>query len=375
MDFTENIMKIKDTAVKLYSSHSAIDASYAEESLRFWMGSNPNSGESQTADRFSLSPRAASIMEFTKSGNSAIKADSKNSADSSAVDESDDSGLDNKQKVALKLIEMMFEQMTGRKLNLADTIVKMRKAFEEINRENAEYTDAINNNDSQQAADPGWGAEYSKKEILYRAEYTSFQAEGVINTADGKSISFNLSLELSQEFLQENNLDIQMGNAVRKDPLVLNFDGPSAELSGPGFEFDLDADGSRENIPFIKGGSGFLVFDRNKDGKVNDGSELFGPKTGNGFSELKTLDSDNNDWIDEADKDYNNLQVWDKKVGSDKLSSLKDKNVGAIYLKSAATPFTFYNSAGKAEAEKTSTGIFLTDSGSVSSIEQLNIWV
>ena len=49
------------------------------------------------------------------------------------------------------------------------------------------------------------------------------------------------------------------------------------------FAFDLNADGQAEQINFVAPGSGFLVFDRNQDGKVNNGSELFGPTTDNGF--------------------------------------------------------------------------------------------
>jgi hypothetical protein len=369
-------MKIKDTAIRLYSSQSQAETAYSEESFRFWTGTKPENNVNQPADIFSISTRAADLIEFAKPDNNSMLTEKKSDSITDSINETDDSGLDNKQKVALKLIEMMFEQLTGKKLNLSDTIIKMKKAFEEINTENAEYSKAINKNNPQQASEPAWGAEYSKREIQYRSEFTSFQAEGIINTADGKSISFNLSFELSQEFMKENNIDIQMGNAVKKDPLVLNFDGTSAELSDSRFDFDLDADGTNENIPFVKTGSGFLVLDKNKDGKVNDGSELFGPWTGNGFNELKTLDSDNNDWIDQNDSSYGSLSIWEKTANNaDKLTSLKDKNVGAIYLKSTATPYTIYDGTGKAGAEKASTGIFLTDSGSVSTIEQMNILV
>ncbi len=37
------------------------------------------------------------------------------------------------------------------------------------------------------------------------------------------------------------------------------------------------------NIAFATGNSGFLAFDKNADGMINDGSELFGPESGNGF--------------------------------------------------------------------------------------------
>jgi hypothetical protein len=46
-----------------------------------------------------------------------------------------------------------------------------------------------------------------------------------------------------------------------------------------------------------------------KDGRVNDGRELFGPITGDGFAELAAYDDDGNNWIDENDGIYDNLSI------------------------------------------------------------------
>ena len=67
------------------------------------------------------------------------------------------------------------------------------------------------------------------------------------------------------------------------------------------FSFDLDSDGVKEDIPMIRPGSGFLALDLNKDGIINNGNELFGPHTGDGFVELSSYDKDTNNWIDEND--------------------------------------------------------------------------
>ena len=55
---------------------------------------------------------------------------------------------------------------------------------------------------------------------------------------------------------------------------------------------------SAENIAFVEPGSGMLALDRNGDGKVNDGRELFGPTAGNGFAGACRPDADGNRWID-----------------------------------------------------------------------------
>ena len=63
------------------------------------------------------------------------------------------------------------------------------------------------------------------------------------------------------------------------------------ELSDQTFYFDLDADGKEEEISVLNG-SGYLALDKNGDGVINDGSELFGTKNGDGFADLARYDED-----------------------------------------------------------------------------------
>jgi len=100
-------------------------------------------------------------------------------------------------------------------------------------------------------------------------------------------------MTMSREFSQETNLTIRAGDAL-KDPLVINLTGAPVALSQDKFAFDLNADGQNEQIGMVKSGSGFLVLDKNHDGIVNDGSELFGPTSGNGYQELAAYDGDKN---------------------------------------------------------------------------------
>ena len=88
------------------------------------------------------------------------------------------------------------------------------------------------------------------------------------------------------------------------DPLVVNFDGTAAQLSDAKFSFDLQRDGQNETLPTLGSGSGFLALDLNGDGKINDGGERFGPRSGDEFADLAQYDGDGNPWIDEADPIY-----------------------------------------------------------------------
>lgn len=92
-------------------------------------------------------------------------------------------------------------------------------------------------------------------------------------------------------------------------------------------------DGKAESLYGLGTSSGYLAIDNNADGRINDGSELFGTRSGNGFADLAKLDSDGNHWLDEADTGFNSLRIWQRDAaGQDTLSSLRDKGIGALYL-------------------------------------------
>jgi hypothetical protein len=219
----------------------------------------------------------------------------------------------------------------------------------------------------------GFGLAYDRKEVTYEAEKTKFEASGKVTTADGREIRFDLKLEMEREYYSEENVSVRIGDAI--DPLVINFTGNHAELEEERIEFDLDVDGAKDSIPFLKAGSGFLVLDKNKDGIVNDGSELFGPQTGNGFEELAKYDEDGNGWIDEADAVYAQLLVWSRVDGGDILSTLSEKDVGAIYLGNTATDFDLKGVTNDTLGQIRSSSVYLAESGGVGTVQHIDIVV
>ena len=97
------------------------------------------------------------------------------------------------------------------------------------------------------------------------------------------------------------------------DPLILDLDGDGIELTAINdltVRFDIDGDGFREATGWVKPHDGFLVYDRNGDGYINDISELFGNPTTSGFTELQELDSNNDGQITAADANFADLQIW-----------------------------------------------------------------
>ncbi|MBQ7679004.1 MAG: hypothetical protein IJT34_04050 [Butyrivibrio sp.] len=210
----------------------------------------------------------------------------------------------------------------------------------------------------------------------YEQEQTSFTAQGIAQTEDGRRIEFDVSLEMSRTFVEYTSVSVPNMASVLMDPLVINVDAGVTSLSRQQFRFDLDADGTEEEIAMPTAGSAFLALDRNGDGRINNGSELFGAKTGDGFGELRRYDADGNGWIDENDAVYQKLRVWYRKEdGTDELVDLKKADVGAIFLGEQRTEFALTGQMGQTQAQIRSTGVFLKESGGVGTIQHVDLAV
>lgn len=212
-------------------------------------------------------------------------------------------------------------------------------------------------------------------ESVHEHESTAFSSTGKIQTADGRSLDFSLDLAMCRDFACVRQSEVS-STAVLRDPLVINFDGTAAELSGKRFAFDLDADGQTESIQGLSGSSGFLAFDGNADGRINDGSELFGTRSGNGFADLAKLDSDGNHWLDEADAAFSRLRIWQRDAtGKDSLSTLAERGIGALYLDSVETPFTLTDTENRMLAQIRASGVYLREDGMAGSLQQIDLAV
>ena len=117
--------------------------------------------------------------------------------------------------------------------------------------------------------------------------------------------------------------------------------------------------------------SAFLALDRNGDGIINNGSELFGPQSGQGFDELAAFDGDGNGWIDEADSVYEQLRFWDPQ--SDAFATMQERSVGAIYLDSVESPFMMVDQEHEAQALVRASSIYLSESGMSGIIQQVDL--
>lgn len=359
-------MKIVDSNIQMASNHLSTQRDEQRESLTLWRdGQEPEEviGPAGQA-RF----KAIAATMSTQFQQVDISAQASSLQPTKAV-VTDQETLDPLDELKQLLIKLLVEQLTGKKINLMspDGIGDAQSQ--------AETTDVpdpdLANTDSRQ----GWGLVYDYYESHYESESTSFSAQGVVHTADGREINISVELNMSREFMSQQQLSLRAGDAL-KDPLVINFSGTAAELTERSFSFDIDVDGTSDQIAFVGPGSGFLALDRNGDGEINDGSELFGPESGNGFADLAAYDSDGNNWIDENDSIYDRLRIWSKdESGNDQLVALGQRGVGAIYLGHIDTPFLLKDAANDTLGAVRDSGIYLEEDGGVGSIQQLDLVV
>lgn len=276
------------------------------------------------------------------------------------------------------LLRLLVEQLTGRKVEVVDA--------DELGAAEAKAAPpgALGEAASSLGTTPpaaagngraGWGATYSLEEVHYESEASRFTAQGVVHTADGKEIRLALELNMSREFASHTRMSVRAGDAL-KDPLVINFGGTAAQLTQTTFKFDLDVDGKADAMRFVAPGSGFIALDHNGDGRINDGRELFGAQSGDGFADLARHDDDGNGWIDENDAVFDRLLVWTRDGdGEDRLQGLLQHGVGALYLGKADTPFALKDSANTLQGAVRASGLYLREDGGAGTLQQIDLVV
>ncbi|WP_301278479.1 calcium-binding protein, partial [Dechloromonas sp.] len=144
------------------------------------------------------------------------------------------------------------------------------------------------------------------------------------------------------------------------DPLALDLDGDGLETVGitatSQILFDHNGDGIKTGTGWVKGDDALLVLDKNGNGSIDNGNELFGvdtvmsngQKAASGFAALADLDSNHDGVFSSGDAQYANVQVWrdlDQDGISDagELQTLAQAGIASINLTSTASTVNFGN--------------------------------
>lgn len=347
-------MKIAASLVSMQSEHFAASRRETRESLRAWVGPERPDFEGRQ--------RSTPRVEISAGGRAA------HARESQAIDAASDAA---DRDPVLSLIKSMVELLTGRRVKVFD-------AGELASRPPAPDVPTPPREAASPDAAPsaGFGIEYEFHSVVEEVEQTSFAAQGVVRTQDGKEIAFTVDLAMSRQYRETVDVSFRAGDAQRKDPLVLNFNGTAAQLTDRRFAFDLDADGATEDIATLAAGSGYLALDLDGNGSIDSGAELFGPSTGSGFGELAGYDDDDNGWIDENDAVFDRLRVWSPaEAEATALATLRERQVGALYLGHVATPFELRGEANSNLGAVSASGLYLRESGEAGTLQEIDLTV
>ena len=231
-------------------------------------------------------------------------------------------------------------------------------------------TEVVPSESSASTTTPEITWQRSTTETVRESEKTTVCGKGQVNTCEGRQIAFDFTVEMAREY-SNTKTSSEGGTVALRDPLVLSYAGKACELTTERISFDLDSDGKAEQIPGLGAGSAFLVFDRNGNGKADDGSELFGVASGNGFADLAKLDGDHNGWIDEADASFSQLGLWT----ADGFGSLKQKSVGALFTSAVNAEFSLKTKSNELLGQIRAAGLYLSEVGEVGQMQQVDLAV
>jgi hypothetical protein len=380
-------MKITNTDLALQSNHAALTRQQSQETLRSWRGERPDFEGMQSA-MTNISDAArqlfASMAPVLPAPTFAPP-----SPNTTAVTSSEAQAIDAANEAVnndpfLLMIKQMVEFLTGKEVRVFDMqsfSADMRHAEASSTTVSA-ATSSASSSTASNSGRAGYGVEYDYHAVYEEIEQTSFSAEGTVLTADGQTFSFQLDLQMTRQYREETNVSVRAGDAVRQDPLVVNFGGTAAQLAAQAsqrFSFDLNNDGHAEALPLFTSGSGYLALDLNGNGRIDSGKELFGPQSGNGFAELARLDTDGNGWIDESDADFKNLSVWtpgsETEGSNGTLQSLAKLGIGALGLAHVASPFALRGNGNEDLGIIKASGLYLTEDGKAGNLQEIDLTV
>ena len=342
-------MKITGYSVQTGSSHKLEKSKDISEKLEMWQGKRRDAAKDEPSFALDLGS-AQKTCGFEKS---ALTGDGENAQDPAS-------------EVKLKLIESFIYMTTGKRVKLkSPELAAMRKEEPILTDPDAVMADARD----------GWGLMYEYHEVTSEQESVFFNSAGMVSVADGRQISFEMDFTMSRTFCQQQEVSLRLGGAAQMDPLVVALEG-NPSLTENKFGFDLDNDGQDDNISMPKDGSAFLAYDKNGNDEIDNGSELFGPESGDGFTELRMYDLDKNGWLDENDPLFSSLRLYSlSEDGGRTLFKLDEAGIGAIYLNDLSTLYNFKNSQGVSAGEMISSSIFLKENGTVGTIHHIDLTI
>ncbi len=205
---------------------------------------------------------------------------------------------------------------------------------------------------------------YTLRESYRETEVSRFVAGGAVSTADGREIQFSLTDLLARDFRAERALALKGRGSLE----ALEWPDPTGMLPQAQMAGTAPPAAAGETLSALALDGSILGVDANHDGAINGPEEVV-----NDFQELAALDDDGNGWIDEGDAAFADLRLVEGGAGAPASSApLAERGVGALYLESVSTPFTFTDALDRPQALLRRSGIYLAESGAAGVLRQVD---
>jgi len=278
-------------------------------------------------------------------------------------------------EIKLQLMVLVLEHFLGRSLDIndlsfhnnsdndVDSIDSIFKPFSTIDAE-------LINIDGRSFEQ---GDMLSVEQWQSHEQHLNYQIQGQFNIND-QMLSLNYNFDLTSQRTSYSR--IEMTAAALKDPLLVQFGSQALGDIKSEKVFDINQDNTLDELPIFSGDIGYLVFDQNGNQQADNGSELFGPTTGQGFMELAQLDSNKNGFIDAEDQAFEQLYIWQPNEDSSQAEqwmSLKEAKIQAISLSAINTPFNFYDQSGQIQAQLRQSSFSISDEGVARGVHQVDV--
>jgi len=231
-------------------------------------------------------------------------------------------------KLTMNFTNVEAQQASENK-SIASAFTNALADFFGYNTDKAASDDSTSANASLKASSASFSyeaASLSYSESSSRAARASNSSHANVSTVNTNSSSYMRLQELALKGC---------------DPIVLDLGGEGIQLTeaGKGANFDINADGIMDKTAWVKGNTAMLVYDKNGNNAIDNGSELFGDQNGakDGFKELAKYDSNKDGKIDSKDSIYKNLKLYrdlngDGKMSANEFNTLQEMGIKSLNL-------------------------------------------
>jgi hypothetical protein len=298
----------------------------------------------------------------------------------SSQDEREPVTYERPKDIKLQLMILVLERFIGHAIDISDFNVNPNKehlSSEKMNGNMSSINDVLSTASAELINIDGQS--FQQNDLLSvelwqsHEQHLDYQMQGQFNIND-KELSLNYNLSLSSKRTDYSKVEISA--AALKDPLLVQFGAQGLGNIIGQSSFAINQDNILDNLPIFSGDVGYLVYDKNNNQQADDGSELFGPKTGQGFAELAQLDSNKNGFIDVEDQQFEHLYLWQpsgENSQTEQWLSLKEAKIQAISLSAINTPFDFYDQQGEIQAQLRQSSFAISESGLGRGVHQVDV--